>query len=67
MIHYVRGHGSPYDRGQADSYYSRRRSPHWIDHASGSVRSTSLTEEERAEYFAGYEQNEHAGNKKDYR
>jgi hypothetical protein len=25
----TRAHGSPYDRGSADSYYGRPLSPHW--------------------------------------
>jgi hypothetical protein len=61
-----RGHGSPFDRGSADSYYSRPRKPHRIDH-DGRGRTYELTDIERKEYFAGYEQNEYNGNKKDYR
>ena len=29
-----RGHGSPYDRGSADSYYSRTKSPHYYKEGS---------------------------------
>lgn len=51
-----RGHGSPYDRGGADSWYMRHPSPHkWIE---GKGRVTDLTAEEIKEYYAGFEANE---------
>jgi hypothetical protein len=61
-------HGCLYDRGSADSYYGRPRSPHYggVGGDSG-PRVEKLTAEERAEYLAGYEYNEQFGEKKDYR
>jgi hypothetical protein len=62
-------HGSPYDRGVADSYYGRVQTPH-----CGGVGGTSgprigagwLTPEEIAEYHAGYAANEKSDEKKDW-
>ena len=66
---FVRGtHGCLFDRGSADSYYGRPRSPHYggVGGDSG-PRVEQLTAEERAEYLAGYDYNERCGDKKDYR
>jgi hypothetical protein len=66
--HWVRGnHGCLYDRGAADSYYSRDPSPHYggVGGDSG-ARVETLTEDEIAEYMAGYEYNERYGHRKDY-
>jgi hypothetical protein len=66
---WVRGtHGCLHDRGSADSYYGRPRSPHYggVGGDSG-PRVEQLTAEERAEYLAGYEENERFGDKKDWR
>ena len=66
---FVRGtHGCLFDRGSADSYYGRPRSPHYggVGGDSGK-RVEQLTAEERAEYLTGYEYNERCGDKKDYR
>ena len=60
-------HGCLYDRGRADSYYHRPRDPHWYLHGKGaSPKITDLTDEERAEYMAGYEYNEQYGDKKEW-
>jgi len=60
-------HGSLYDRGSADSYYHRPRSPHWYPEGTGNgARVTALTSEEIAEYMAGYDDNEKFGDKKDW-
>lgn len=60
-------HGSLYDRGSADSYYSRPPSPHWYPLGTGNgERIENLTPEERKEYYAGYEHNEQYGDKKSY-
>jgi hypothetical protein len=61
-------HGSLYDRGMADSYYGRVRSPHYggVGGDSG-PRVTDLSKEELAEYGAGYNYNERYGDKKDWR
>jgi hypothetical protein len=60
-------HGSLYDRGRADSYYRRSRSPHWYPEGTGhGARVTNLTSEEITEYMAGYDDNEKFGDKKDW-
>lgn len=60
-------HGSPFDRGSADSYYSRRRYPHkgGVGGASG-PRIDELSADEIAEYHAGYDDNEKSGDKKNW-
>ena len=61
-------HGSLWDRGSADSYYGRPRDPHYGGITGcGHKLVTELTAEERAEYLAGYEDNERNGDKKDWR
>ena len=61
-------HGCLFDRGSADSYYGRPRNPHYggVGGDSG-PRVENLSEEERAEYLAGYADNEENGGKKDWR
>jgi hypothetical protein len=60
-------HGSLFDRGSADSYYSRWQEPHWWPQGTGhGVKITDLTPEEVAEYQAGYEYNERWGDKKSW-
>jgi hypothetical protein len=62
-------HGCLYDRGSADSYYGRRRDPHYggVGGDSGQRVDQNLSIEEIAEYYAGYEWNERFGDKKDWR
>jgi hypothetical protein len=61
-------HGCLYDRGSADSYYGRRRDPHYGGVGGDSGRRVdTLTVEEVAEYQAGYDWNERFGDKKDWR
>ena len=60
---YQKNHGSPFDRGKADSYYHRCRSPH---KRIESKKITDLTYEEIKAYNAGYDENEQYGNKKDW-
>jgi hypothetical protein len=58
-------HGGLFDRGSADSYYGRSRSPHWYPAGTGNgQRVTDLTPPEVAEYNAGYDWNEQFGDKK---
>jgi hypothetical protein len=60
-------HGGCFDRGSADSYYHRGIEPHYYagdTHQSEKV--TELTEEQLAEYMAGYFWNEQFGDKKDW-
>lgn len=60
-------HGSLYDRGSADSYYHRRRRPHWYPQGTYNGDAiTNLTAEEVAEYNAGYDFNEEHGDKKEW-
>ena len=65
-------HGSPWDRGGADSYYGRARRPHKYVSAplpgnpGSMVAEYRLTEAEVADYQAGYDENEEEGNKKDW-
>jgi hypothetical protein len=61
-------HGSLYDRGSADSYYSRQPNPHYGGVGGDSGPRVEVTDAESvAEYMAGYEDNERSGDKKDYR
>jgi hypothetical protein len=60
-------HGSLFDRGSADSYYHRDRNPHWFPGGTyNGERMSALSDEEVAEYNAGYDYNEQFGDKKDY-
>ena len=65
---FQRKHGSLYDRGSADSYYGRARDPHYGGVGADSGPRVEVYDESSvAEYLAGYEYNEHHGEKKDYR
>lgn len=58
-------HGCLFDRGSADSYYGRGSDPHYGGVGGGSgPRVDRLTEEEVAEYAAGYAWNERYGDRK---
>jgi hypothetical protein len=62
-------HGSCFDRGSADSYYNRPRRPHYYvgaTYTSEKVIAENMTEEEIANYNAGYDWNENNGDKKDW-
>lgn len=60
-------HGSPYDRGRADSYYGRNRRPHfWPEGTGNGIEVTKLTPEEHAAYHAGYDDNEREGDFKQW-
>jgi hypothetical protein len=60
-------HGSLYDRGSADSYYHRDRNPHWFPEGTyNGDKVTAMSDEEIAEYNAGYDWNEQYGDKKDW-
>lgn len=62
-------HGSPYDRGSADSYYQRACKPHWYPAGSYNgpcIQEEDMTTEEIAEYLQGYEDNEQSRNFKEY-
>ena len=50
-------HGSPHDRGSADSYYHRLPDPHYYkvdSYASDRVEKKDMSDEQRAEYYLGY-------------
>lgn len=64
-----RSHGSPFDRGSADSYYHRGAKPHWYPEGTG--HGEAITEErmsaaEIEAYYAGYDYNEMFGDKKSW-
>ena len=64
---YDQSHGSPFDRGSADSWYSRPFSPHkWPEGTYKGEKVTDLTPEEVEAYRAGYEWNEQFGGKKSW-
>ena len=61
--------GSPYDRGAADSYYSRPREPHYYPEGTYKGRRIGIDEMDPFqldEYYAGYNWNEEYGDKKVY-
>ena len=67
--HYNKRHGSPYDRGAADSYYGRGKNPHYYlgaTYSSPRVDALDMTVKELKEYHAGYENNEKEGSFKDW-
>jgi hypothetical protein len=62
-------HGSPFDRGSADSYYSRPQDPHWYPEGSyrgDRIESKDMSMAELRAYFMGYEYNEKFGDKKSW-
>jgi hypothetical protein len=63
-------HGGPFDRGSADSYYNRGECPHYYEGDTGTSRRMTeedMTEEEVEAYYAGYNENERLGDKKEWR
>ena len=56
------GHGSPEDRGGADFWYHRPRSPHW--YPNGTYNEPEILE--IAAYHKGYDEAELAGDQKDF-
>jgi hypothetical protein len=60
-------HGSPFDRGGADSYYGRGRDPHYYPNGSYNGEPVvELTAEELEAYNAGFDHNEYLRNFKDW-
>lgn len=56
---YDKSHGSPYDRGSADYYYSRQYKPHWYPEGTGRgerIEEADMTPEEIDAYDAGYKE-----------
>ena len=68
-IVYDASHGSPFDRGSADSWYGRPQCPHKYPNGTGNaprIEAPEMTLAEMREYYRGYEYNECFGGKKDY-
>jgi hypothetical protein len=68
-ITYDASHGSPFDRGSADSYYHRAQSPHWYPNGTGNaprIESKDMSLAQMREYYRGYEYNEQFGDKKNW-
>jgi len=66
---YTTWHGSPFDRGSADSWYSRGAKPHWYPEGTGRgeiVTEERMSREEVEAYYAGYDYNEKHGGKKEW-
>ena len=66
---YDQRHGGPFDRGSADSWYSRPRNPHFYLGGTGNsdrVNQAQMSPKEVQAYLAGYQWNEQFGGKKDY-
>jgi hypothetical protein len=64
-----RSHGSPFDRGSADSHYGRPLDPHWYPEGSyegDRVEASDMHGIQLRAYFMGYEFNERFGDKKEY-
>lgn len=63
---YNTNHGSPYDRGSADSWYDREKQPHYYPQGTGNGERVQLQAGTAAfdEYIAGYDHNELFGGKK---
>ena len=62
-------HGSPYDRGGADSYYGRSFDPHWWPEGTSigtRIEMCDMSAEEIVEYTKGYNDNEELGFFKDW-
>ena len=62
-------HGGPYDRGSADSYYGRPKEPHFYPHGTYNgkrVEEFEMTQKQIDAYHRGYDENESAGNFKDW-
>lgn len=66
---YVQKHGSPFDRGSADSYYGRGPNPHYYPNGTYNnpkIEPPVMTAAQVADYMAGYDYNEAMGDKKDW-
>ena len=62
-------HGGPFDRGSADSWYSRGRDPHMYagdTSMSPRIEADKMQATEIAAYNAGYNWNEKFGGKKSW-
>ena len=62
-------HGSPYDRGAADSFYRRPFNPHYFKGDTGSSEQIvleNMTPEEIVAYTKGFNNNEALGDHKEW-
>lgn len=62
-------HGGAYDRGSADSYYSRTFDPHYYEADTGNsdrVAMKDMTAEQITAYTKGFNNNEAEGNFKEW-
>lgn len=62
-------HGSPYDRGRADSYYRRTFDPHFYDYSAKALERRVKIEKgtpEYDQYRQGFRDNEAEGDYKDW-
>ena len=50
-------HGSPFDRGSADSFYRRQAQAHYMINGAR-IEKADMTAAQIAEYEAGYDSNE---------
>jgi hypothetical protein len=65
-MEYDKSHGSPWDRGGADSYYRRCPNPHKMIGGGLGERIELKDPDEIAAYWAGYNENEADRNFKDW-
>lgn len=67
-VEYDDRHGGPFDRGAADSYYSRAFRPHYFEGATYKTKEIIPAEDspEYLAYQAGYDYNELLGDKKSW-
>ena len=66
---YAQYHGSPFDRGSADSWYSRPCDPHYYPNGTYNnpkIGIELMSTEDIEAYHAGYNWNEEFGGKKDW-
>ena len=66
---YDQRHGGAFDRGSADSWYSRPRNPHFYTEDTGTserIDQAQMSPTEIQAYLAGYQWNEQFGGKKSY-
>jgi hypothetical protein len=62
-------HGSPYDRGSADSWYRRGFYPHYYVEGTGSsprIEESKMSKAEIRAYKAGFDDNEALGEHKEW-
>ena len=67
--HYPSWHGSPFDRGSADSWYDRAKSPHYYPNGTRNnprIEPPEMKDSEVEAYLMGYADNEQSGDKKEW-